>query len=125
MVKLSKTALHEEAKIFVEFAISGLIPTIAYADKAIEMYNKRPCIYTGSHRHDAEKLAMDAIVKTRKLLWNAWKKNFKGAVSEDEYCELMEQALKNLRPEGENVKSEGQFWIGKVGKELNNGKEVK
>ena len=124
MVKLSKTALREEAKIFVEFAISGLLPTVAYADKAIEMYNKRPCIHTGSHRREAEKLAMDSIIKTRKLLWNAWKKEFKGAVSSKEYCELMEEALKKLRPEGEKVESEGQFWIGQVGKELN-GKEGK
>jgi hypothetical protein len=124
MVKLSKKALREEAKIFVEFAISGLLPTVAYADKAIEMYNMRPCVLTGSNRQEAEKLAMEAIIKTRKLLWNTWKKEFKGAVSAKEYCELMDEALKKLRPEGEKTKSEGVFWFGKVGKELN-GKEVK
>ena len=32
--------------------------------------------------------------------------------------------MKTLRPEGEETKSEGQFWIGQVGKELN-GKEGK
>lgn len=124
MMKLNKKALREEAKIFVEFAISGLLPTVAYADKAIEMYNQRPCIYTGSHRRDAEKLAMDAIVKTRKLLWKAWRDEFKDAITAKEYCELMEEAMKTLRPEGEETKSEGQFWIGQVGKELN-GKEGK
>ena len=118
MVKLNKKALREEARIFMEFAISGLIPAISYADSALEMYEKHPCVQTGSRRHDAEKLALDAIKKTRKLLWNAWKENFADAISAKEYCEIMEETISKLRPEGENAKSEGKFWLGQVGKEV-------
>jgi len=125
MRKISKNASIYEAKQFVEFAIGGLLPAIAAADKAIELYNNRPCIQTGAHRLEAERLAMNATIKTRTLLWKAWSEMFKDEISAKEYSELMDECLKKLRPEGENVKSEGIFWIGKVGKELNNGKEVK
>ena len=118
MRKTKNTALYDEAKTFVEFAISGLLPVVAYADKALEIYENRPCVHTGSARQEAEALAMKSIIQTRKLLWKAWKENFKEVVSAEEYSDMMEETLKKLRPEGEETKSQGKVWLGKVGKEL-------
>lgn len=118
-------ASYDEAKKFVEFAIDGLLPAVRCADNAIEKFNDNPCVHTGARRFEAEKLLITQLIKTRTLLWKAWSENYKGSISAKEYCELMEETLKNLRPEGEKThKDEGIFWFGKVGKELN-GKEVK
>lgn len=118
-------ASYDEAKRLVEFAIDGLLPAVRCADNAIEKFNYNPCIRTGARRFEAEKLLITQLIKTRTLLWKEWSENYKGEVSAMEYSELMDEALKSLRPEGEKVNADASiFWFGNVGKELN-GKEVK
>lgn len=104
----------------VEWTISDLLPLVQGAELAIEKYYESPSIRNGSYMMEMKKLAQKNIEQTSRLLWIAWKENFKGYVSAEEYCEIMEETLKKLRPEGE-----GHFWASRVAPELENGKEVK
>ena len=117
--KQDKQYLRDKAEVFVEFAIGGLLPEIAKADKALEVYNARPSIYTGATRQEAEDEALAAIATTKKMMWKVWKDEFKGAVSAKDYCQMMEDAITKLRPEGEGSTSGGSYWLDKAGDELN------
>ena len=96
----SKGQMAEDIKRFVEYAIDGLHPIVECANKAREVFDMRPCVLTGSRRHDAEEAMRKSISATRKMLWNKWKQEFKPYVSAKDYCEMIEDSTMRLFNKG-------------------------
>jgi len=120
MKLLNKKTAITEARAFVEYAINALIPIVQRAELATEKYYSSPSIQNGSYMADMKKLADQGIKHIGKLLWAAWKENFKQTLTEEEYIDLMADALKKYRPEGEWA-----YWESRIVPGLENGKEVK
>lgn len=99
-MKTKEQTMKEDAREFVEYAIGGLLPVVAYANKAREVFDMRPCVLTGARRHDAEEAMKKSVMDTRKLLWKMWREEFKRYISAKEYCDMMEDALNLLNPQG-------------------------
>ena len=102
-MKSKEQTMQDEAKRFVEYAIGGLLPVVAYANKARDVFERNPCVLTGSRRHDAEEAMKKSVIDTRKLLWKMWKEEFKSYISAKKYCHMMEDALNLLNPEGNST----------------------